>query len=474
MLTVTILTHCLKTITTKKRTIGADMKSFILLLLAATSVSFGAPILRIHGSNTVGADLAPQLATDYLKSLGAVSTEVVNLAIENEMMVIGQFANQATLSIEIKAHGSSTGFKSLQKSETDIAMSSRPIKHVENLNLMLAHGDMTQAENEHVVALDGLAVITHPSNPIKSLTIQQLAAIFSGEINNWSALGGQKAKIRLYARDANSGTFDTFKALVLKTQKKKLSGEAKRFESNSVLASEVEQDPHGIGFTGLAYASQPMLVSVSADQGLPAIKPARFSVASEDYPLARRLFMYANIEKSRNQHVKPFLTLAKNSHSQKTVTDVGFVAQVISSSPRSVDFQAPVPYQQLAQHAQRLSSTFRMHADRPDMDTKSQQDIDRLIAYFNEIQPEKITLVGFSANESDPERNRKRSYIRSKLLAHALRQHGFRNVEILALGAVMPIDTDDSPTGRYKNNRTEIWVSHEPESTDASVVSVAL
>ena len=106
-----------------------------------------------------------------------------------------------------------------------------------------------------------------------------------------------------------------------------------------------------------------------------------------------------------------------------------------------------------------MSSTFRLRSERSEIDTKSQQDISRLVAYFNEIKPKTITLVGFSANESDSERNQKRAYIRSKLLAYALRQDGFRNVEKMSFGEKLPIDNNNSEQGKYKNNRTEIWVS---------------
>ncbi len=434
-------------------------RSIMILLFLASMLSQAETILTIQGSNTVGADLAPEIATSFLSSLGAVRIEKVAQAAENEVMITGYFSNQSSKSIAIHAHGSSTGFAGLVAQTADIAMSSRPIKHSENLKLMNRWGDMTRAENEHVIALDGLAIVTHPNNPVKNLTLDQLAAIFSGSINNWQQVGGVPAPITLYARDKKSGTFDTFNALVLKAKKKALSAQARRFESNRELVAMVERDPNGIGFTGLAYAPDALLVKVAADEGLPEIKPATFSVASEDYPLTRRLYMYANAEKSPNNNVADFIQHAKGEGSQQIITEVGFVAQNISSGQHVVGQTAPLEYQRLAQQANRLSTTFRMRSERAEIDTKSQQDIERLVAYFNQTKPKTITLVGFSSNESDDLRNEKRAYIRSKMLAYQLRQHGFRNVKIISLGSQLPIDSNQTAQGKYKNNRTEIWVS---------------
>jgi phosphate transport system substrate-binding protein len=116
--------------------------------------------------------------------------------------------------IEVAAHGSSTGFTALKTASADLAASSRPIKDSELLDLE-ALGDLKSAEAEQVIAIDGLAIILHPRNPLKQLDTEQLARIFSGEVKTWEDLGGHGGSIHLYARDDQSGTYDTFKELVL-------------------------------------------------------------------------------------------------------------------------------------------------------------------------------------------------------------------------------------------------------------------
>lgn len=419
-------------------------------------------ILRMDGSNTIGDKLAPAVAAAYLKQLGAEVTINKPLTRANEMQVIGFLpsANQV-VAIEIRAHGSSTGFKSMINKQTDIAMSSRPIKESENLQLLLPFGDMTQSESEHVIALDGLAIIAHRDNPLRSITVAQLAQIFAGEITNWSQLGGENRGIKLYARDDQSGTYDTFSSLVLNKFGKKLAP-AMRFESNELLARSVAADVSGIGFTGLAYASEEMIIKVSADEGIAAIEPKQFSISSEDYALSRRLFLYANTKRSGNPHVQGLIDFALSIQGQHLVEQVSFIPQKVTSALPVIDADFPVPYQRVAMTGERLSVTFRMRSDRAEIDNKSAQDIDHLVDYLKQTPHQKVTLVGFSAGESqDEDADKNRAFIRSKLLAFELKQRGIKNVEIIALGDALPIDSNDSEWGRYRNNRTEIWVTKE-------------
>ena len=118
------------------------------------------------------------------------------------------------LRIDIAAHGSSTGFVALGRGEADLAAASRPINDSEVRQLQ-ALGDLRAAGAEQVIGLDGVAIIVHPDNPIPQLDTRQLAQIFSGQIQRWEQLGIPGGAIHLYARDDRSGTFETFKALVL-------------------------------------------------------------------------------------------------------------------------------------------------------------------------------------------------------------------------------------------------------------------
>ena len=173
-----------------------------------------------------------------------------------------------------------------------MGMASRRVKPKEISLLRTKTGDLSKVGNEHIIALDGLAVIVNQNNPLKAITTKTLAAIYSGEINNWSQIGGERAPITLYSRDGNSGTWDTFKSLVLKKHGTELSRTALRFESSSELSRKVSQDEHAIGFIGLNYIGYNKALAISEGEGTKAIYPTRFTIATEDYALARRLYFY--------------------------------------------------------------------------------------------------------------------------------------------------------------------------------------
>ncbi|MCB1582445.1 MAG: substrate-binding domain-containing protein [Marinicella sp.] len=423
-------------------------------------------ILRLHGSNTIGGKLIPAMAASFLQQLGAEATITKPLKQLNESQVIGYLPHlNEVVAIEIKAHGSSTGFKSLINQTADIAMSSRPIKHEENLKLIIENGDMTKPESEHIVALDGLAIVVHPDNPLQNITVNQLAEIFSGKITDWSQLQGEAGTINLYARDNQSGTFDTFKTLILEKFKLDLA-KSQRFESNAELVNAVRNDRSGIGFSGLAYAANDMILRVAADTGLPAIIPNQFTISSEDYPLSRRLYLYTNKNKTTNPYLIDFINYSVSGAGQQLAEKENFIAQKITTQLPNDISEFPSEYQKMIKHAERLSMTFRMRADRAEIDNKSAQDIENLVAFLSTQTYEKIRLIGFSAGESNDEvMDRNRALLRSKLLALELKQRGVRNVEVAAFGEQMPIDSNNDSHGVYRNNRTEVWLVKPEESS---------
>jgi len=128
-------------------------------------------------------------------------------------------------------------------------MASLPIKPTEIRSLhQIGVNDLS--DSEQVIGLDGIAVLESKNNKIDELSIQQLKDIFSGKITSWRQLGVVGNKINVYARDNDSGTYDTFRSLVL-GKKVKLVASAKRYESNASLSDDVSRDKNGIGFVGL-------------------------------------------------------------------------------------------------------------------------------------------------------------------------------------------------------------------------------
>lgn len=165
-------------------------------------------VLRIHGSNTVGEKLSPQLVEGFLRSRGAMQVAVVAGASDVETTILASLpGRQKSLAVEIHAHGSSTAFADLDGGTADIGQSSRRVKPDEVAKLSPRLGDLSRPGSAHVLALDGLAIIVHPQNRLSSLSIEQVAGLFAGRIKDWSEIGGAKGPVHLYARDDVSGTW---------------------------------------------------------------------------------------------------------------------------------------------------------------------------------------------------------------------------------------------------------------------------
>ena len=415
------------------------------------------PLFRLHGSNTIGEKLAPRLIEAYLMSQGAsnVHTEV-SPASANEKIISGDINGRIEY-IELKAHGSGTAFTDLLKNETDMGMSSRRIKDKEREDLLARAGDLFASGNEHILGLDGLAIIVSAGNNVSSLSLDQLVGIFSGGITNWLQLGGKDIPIKIYARDEKSGTWDSFKAMVLDPHKARLADSATRIESSSELSDAVARENGAIGFIGLPYVRHAKLIAVSSSDNNKAIMPTHFTVGTEDYPLSRRLFFYTS-QINPNIETQEFVRFVISDRGQSIVEDVGFVSQNIKlGKPFDNDFY-PAEMRELTARSERLSINFRFKSGSDELDTKSLNDLDRVARYVEINAPKRVQLFGFSDNEGDAGKSQELSERRAKVVEQQLFQRGIYPLVVRGLGDVAPLAASDSEEGKNINRRVEVWI----------------
>lgn len=412
-------------------------------------------ILTIHGSNTVGARLGPELAVSYLKAKGLKRVVIEQTEVKNETVIKGVLPNNGQMAqIRIEAHGSSTGFKGLQTGEADIWASSRPVKRQE-LDVVKGVSDLLNSRSEHILAIDGLAIIVHPSNPLSNLSTTQLGQLFSGQIRNWSQLGGDNQPVSLYARDSNSGTWDSFKSMVLGKQYS-LSPLARRFESSSLLSDLVSKDRGGIGFIGMAFVGGSKLVAIS-DGPTQALKPTNLTIATEDYALSRRLYMYTHTNPT-NEFVKEFIAYSGGITGQNVVNQSGFISQNVDAMITQITEDLPDDYVALVDGAKRLNVNFRFNVGSAELDNKAKKDIQRLVHFLSREKGNKdVILIGFG----DRRKNEARSKLLSKLRAMAVRRELVKNgiypKETKGYGDYNPVASFEGGS-RVKNRRVEVWV----------------
>ncbi|HDK26082.1 phosphate ABC transporter substrate-binding protein [Candidatus Atribacteria bacterium 4572_76] len=220
--------------------------------------------------------------------------------------------NNPQANISVRGGGSGNGIAALIEGTCDIADASRPMK-VKEILLCQKKGI---SPVPHIVAMDGIAIIVHSSNPIQGLNIEEIKDIYTGKISNWKELGGEDRKIVVVSRDSSSGTFETFEKIVLKG--KKVIPESLAQASNQTVATVISTTKGAIGYVGLGYISNTV-------KALPVngVIPERKTVVSGKYPISRPLYMYT--DGAPQGVAKDFLKFICSKEGQKIVEKQGFV-----------------------------------------------------------------------------------------------------------------------------------------------------
>ena len=252
-------------------------------LLAATA---GAQTISIKGSDTLGAKLVPQLAESFKSKNGGVK-------------------------FEIAAEGSSTAFPALANGTAHIGMSSRKAKP-EEITAARAKGiKLKEVEACH----DMIVVIVNKGNPLKALTKDQVAKIFTGQVKDWSEVGGAPGPISIYTRNTSSGTYKDWQTLAMKGRN--YASGSQKLAGNEQIAQEVAKNKNGIGYVGLAYAKSSGVHDVTVDGVQPVASNAK------KYAYSRACYYY--IPENADATAKAFVEFATGGEGQKIAQRLGFV-----------------------------------------------------------------------------------------------------------------------------------------------------
>ena len=229
--------------------------------------------------------------------------------------------------ISVTGGGSGTGIASLINGTVDIANASRQIKD-EEIKAAVANGIDPV---EYVIARDAIAVIVNPENPVDKLTLQQISAIYSGEIDNWSELGGDDRPIVRLSRESNSGTHVYFLEMVLRLGDEEnttlFSTDTLLLPSSEGIIAEVRDNPNAIGYDGLGYITPEVKVlAVASSPTSEYILPSAETVNANAYPIARDLYMYTAA--TPDEWLLVYLEWILSAEAQEIVTELGFVPVV--------------------------------------------------------------------------------------------------------------------------------------------------
>ncbi len=301
----------------------------IFLAMAAAAVLF---VLMVAGCS--GQAVPETTDVPAVENQGFETTELFivgsDTCLEVTQLLVEEFLalhSGQNLNMPVSGGGSGTGIAGLIDGTADLANSSRPIKD-EELQLGKENGlDI----DEVTIAFDGISVIVNNENTLDALTIEQISKIYTGEITDWSQVGGQGGAIVITSRDSSSGTYVFFREEVVQ-----LGGEAKERDyseqalllaSNAAIREEVGTNINAIGYIGLGYLDDSVkALGVKADEGSEAAAPLVENIVAGSYPIARGLYVYTPQPVDQlSDLAQAYFGFVLSDSGQEIVAEVGFV-----------------------------------------------------------------------------------------------------------------------------------------------------
>jgi phosphate transport system substrate-binding protein len=446
----------------------------------APPASARSKVIGVHGSTAIGWELVPALIRGYAAKTGGTVRAFPGSNPLEELYKLIDARGVETALFDLKRYGTPTAFTALEDGSAQIGMASRPINDDEAARLARTGTPYIRGpQHEHVLGLDGLVVIVAQDNPAVSLSIDNIARIFAGQLTDWSQVGLPPGTINVYSVSQKSGTFSSFDAQVLQPRGLSLTRSARLLLSTGEVADAVAADESGIGVTSFAFVRNAKGLNVESSCGL-ITRPSVFTVKTEEYPLTRRLYLYT-VSRPAHPHVRAFVDFALSRDAQPIIAESQFVDQ----SPDSLGFDdqggriayalnAPNEDFDIAQMrqliadmngARRLSITFRFKTASIELDTKSRADIDRLVALAAtpELRGKRLLLLGFADAVGPYQANaalalRRAAQVRETLLGAARGGIDPSLVVHKGYSELAPVACNDQLEGRNLNRRVEVWV----------------
>ena len=439
--------------------------------------------VTISGSDTVGERLMGILISGYAGHLNAEEQlDRPDGAIEAVSMFVGEQGFGDDLgSYLVRSSVSSDAFANLLGRSADIGMSSRRIEPAEARALRkYGAGNMIDPTNEHIVAIDSLVVITHPDNPVNELSMDQLRAIYIGEITNWADIGGTDAPINAVQIREGSGTRSVFEDRVFEGNVNGAPAAPVSADGNSQVASIVNEDEHAIGYVSAAFQRRAKPVTLISDCDIPMV-PNAFSARTEEYSLGRFLYLYSRGDNT-NPDVRSLLNYVTSNDADQVIAKSGFIdlgvsRQSQSNSPRArllanatVDaFEAQIISDMRAdiEVHDRLSATFRFRTGSQTMTPRSLLNIERLIDYLeNQPAGTEILVAGFTDSVGAFTSNLALAEGRAAQVMQVLQDTGAGRLDGIRMtsagyGEIAPVSCNTTDQGRSINRRVEIWIKQD-------------
>ncbi|MEL7464160.1 MAG: phosphate ABC transporter substrate-binding/OmpA family protein [Pseudomonadota bacterium] len=434
----------------------------------------------ISGSSSIGAKLLPRLLEGFAAETQSELALQIDPVARELVTTLTGVTGELTGVFRSRLRTTSEAVQDLLAGRVNMIVTSRRITDAEAAQFNAAGiGDIRDPRREVVVALDGLALVVAPNNPVTTMTIEQVADVVAGRIVNWSDLGGPDAPIGLYLPPSEDDALQVFNGEILRPLRLRPSRDADQSLSGEAIATRVADSGGAIGLATLSQSGPARPVVLEQSCGL-LVQPDAFSIKAEEYPLARRIYIYTSAPILRGA-AGAFHSYVQSQSGQSGVREVGFVDQNLVSrtvNEQGLRFVSAIvsdqseaniaQLQEMAQQiqtAERLSVTLRFNPGSTTLQPKSLVDIDRLIDMLTapENADRDVLLLGFTDNVGRPDINqilsgRRASEVRDAILAAAQGRIAESRLTALGYGPIAPIGCNDNPRGRETNRRVEVWL----------------
>ncbi len=440
--------------------------------------------VKLAGSDTLGVGILPLLLEGYAGYLDAEATVgTTNDADEILASFIGEngFGDELG-TYKVSSSTSDDAFAALMDKRAELGMAARRILPDEARALRDAGaGNMVSPQQEHIIAVDSIVVITHPSNPVAQLTMQQLGGIYSGAITNWNEVGGPDLPIMVVGRQEDSGTSAIFYRSTLGAAEDwRFSNDIVVAKDNNEAAKLVNDNAGAVGFVGYAFQRGAKAMTLVNSCGL-TMSPDAFSARTEEYALQRRLYLY-NRDDTLTEKTSDFLEFALSYDADSVIRKAGFIDLGVARQPQPMDsararslldpsvddYEGNVMREMLATMVDhdRLSTTFRFRIGVSKLDERGIVDMARLAQYLETVPAgADVTFVGFTDDTGSFDANRDLSRDRAQQVMAELQSYagdriGGLNLASMGFGEVAPSGCNTDELGRAINRRVEVWVKN--------------
>ncbi len=251
--------------------------------------------------------MALSLAACGSKENASVSTDG-STSMQKVINALGEaFMEDTGANFTYNATGSGTGIKAVKDGTCDIGLSSRYLKDSEK----------AEGLQETILAIDGIAIIVHTDNAVADLTVEQIAAIFKGEITNWSEVGGKDGEIVCIGREESSGTRDGFESI---TDTEDACRYRQELTSNGAVLTAVAENPNAIGYVSLSSVKDNLkAISVGG------VAPSEATIKDGSYAVQRPFVLVTREGVALSETAQAFFDFATSSAANEIINAAGVV-----------------------------------------------------------------------------------------------------------------------------------------------------